>query len=120
MSASSALARRGHPRLWRRALFDATETIRKASVERAPRHADGQDGLGDRAALDLGLGKLDLDETLDFVRGFMLFSMLANLAEDRQGIAAEDGADFAAALATLERRRASTEGRDRRSARRMR
>jgi phosphoenolpyruvate carboxylase len=32
----------------------------------------------------------------------MLFSMLANLAEDRQGIAAEQGADVAAALATLQ------------------
>ena len=85
------------------ALFDATETIRKASVDRARDHANGQDGLGNRAALDLGLGKLDLDETLDFVRGFMLFSMLANLAEDRQGIAAEPDADFASAVATLER-----------------
>ncbi|TPG15746.1 phosphoenolpyruvate carboxylase [Sphingomonas oligophenolica] len=85
------------------ALFDATEAIRKASVDRARDHANGQDGLGNRAALDLGLGKLDLDETLDFVRGFMLFSMLANLAEDRQGIAAEPDADFASAVATLER-----------------
>ncbi len=89
------------------ALFEATETIRKASVDRARDHANGQDGLGNRAALDLGLGKLDLDETLDFVRGFMLFSMLANLAEDRQGIAAEHpegtGSDFASAVATLER-----------------
>ncbi|MFX8156691.1 phosphoenolpyruvate carboxylase, partial [Acinetobacter baumannii] len=42
-----------------------------------------------------------LDETLDFTRGFMLFSMLANLAEDRQGIAAEPGADLAQAIATL-------------------
>ena len=88
-------------------LFEATETIRKASVDRARESANGQDGTGNRAALDLGLGKLDLDDTLDFVRGFMLFSMLANLAEDRQGIAAEPpngpGADFASAVATLER-----------------
>ncbi|MET0377039.1 MAG: dienelactone hydrolase family protein, partial [Rhizorhabdus sp.] len=35
-----------------------------------------------------------LDDTLAFVRGFMLFSMLANLAEDRQGVAAEPGADW--------------------------
>ena len=87
------------------ALFEATETIRKASVDRARDLANGQDGLGNRAALDLGLGKLDLDATLDFVRGFMLFSMLANLAEDRQGVASEPGkatdADFAAALARL-------------------
>jgi phosphoenolpyruvate carboxylase len=83
-------------------LFEATEAIRKASVVRARDGANG-DGEGDRSALDLNLGKLDLDETLDFVRGFMLFSMLANLAEDRQGIAAEPDADFASAVATLER-----------------
>ena len=35
------------------------------------------------------LEALDLDDTLSFVRGFMLFSMLANLAEDRQGRATE-------------------------------
>ena len=84
------------------ALFDATETIRKASVDR--HRAKSDDAAPDdhgAAALDLGLEKLGLDETLDFVRGFMLFSMLANLAEDRQGIAAEAGADFASALATL-------------------
>jgi phosphoenolpyruvate carboxylase len=33
---------------------------------------------------------------------FMLFSMLANLAEDRQGVAAEPGADMAQAIAKLE------------------
>ncbi|GGB29787.1 phosphoenolpyruvate carboxylase [Sphingomonas metalli] len=76
------------------ALFEATETIRRASVER---HRDG----GDHATVDLQLEKLGLDETIDFVRGFMLFSMLANMAEDRQGIAAEEGADLAAALDRL-------------------
>ncbi len=81
-------------------LFEATETIRKASVER---HRDASEGKpGDDRAVDLSLEKLSLDETLDFVRGFMLFSMLANLAEDRQGIAAEDGADLASAIAQLE------------------
>ena len=75
-------------------LFAATETIRKASVDR---HRHGGDGH----ALDLGLEKLGLDETLDFVRGFMLFSMLANLAEDRQGIAADRDADVASALQAL-------------------
>ena len=74
-------------------LFEATETIRRASVAR---HRGGQAG-----AVDLELEKLDLDGTLEFVRGFMLFSMLANLAEDRQGIAAEEGADVAAALKRL-------------------
>ena len=73
-------------------LFAATETIRRASVER---HRGGD------AEVDLGLGRLDLDETVDFVRGFMLFSALANLAEDRQGIAAEKDADMAGALDRL-------------------
>jgi len=76
------------------ALFNATETIRRASVERHRNDADD-------AALDLQLERLGLDETLDFVRGFMLFSMLANLAEDRQGIAREEGADLAAAVDRL-------------------
>ena len=75
-------------------LFEATEAIRKASVER---HREGGETSG-----DLGLDRLSLDETLDFVRGFMLFSMLANLAEDRQGVAVEQGADLASALQTLE------------------
>ena len=75
------------------ALYARTEAIRSASVERHRGNGDG--------SADLGLGAMDLDETLDFVRGFMLFSMLANLAEDRQGIAAEDGADVAAALDRL-------------------
>jgi len=78
-------------------LFQATEAIRRSSVERSR-------GNGDAAALDLHLGELELDETLSFVRGFMLFSMLANLAEDRQGIAAERQADLASALARLEER----------------
>ena len=77
------------------ALFEATESIRRASVER-------HRGTGNSDAIHRHLQNLSLDETLDFVRGFMLFSMLANLAEDRQGIAAEQGADVAAALATLE------------------
>ena len=83
------------------ALFEATETIRKASVERYRSSGQGDD-TDDAAALDLQLEKLNLDETLDFVRGFMLFSMLANLAEDRQGIAAEGGADVASALKQLD------------------
>ncbi len=76
-------------------LFAATEAIRKASVERHRGNASDD-------AVDLSLEKLDLDETLDFVRGFMLFSMLANLAEDRQGITGEQGADLASALAQLD------------------
>ncbi|MDY7523616.1 phosphoenolpyruvate carboxylase [Sphingomonas sp. 10B4] len=78
------------------ALYARTESIRTASVDR---HRT-KNGDGGREA-DLGLDALSLDETLDFVRGFMLFSMLANLAEDRQGVAAEQGADLAAALERL-------------------
>ncbi len=76
------------------ALFERVEAIRAASVER-------HRGSGDERATDMALDRLSLDETLDFTRGFMLFSMLANLAEDRQGIAAEPGADMAAALEKL-------------------
>lgn len=76
-------------------LYERTEAIRSASVER---HRGNH-----QASPDAELGTLNLDETLDFVRGFMLFSMLANLAEDRQGIAAEEGADLAAALDRLAR-----------------
>ena len=74
------------------ALYAATEAIRAASVER---HRAGG------PPVDHHLDALGLDETLDFVRGFMLFSMLANLAEDRQGVAAEQGADLASALERL-------------------
>ncbi|THD34512.1 MAG: phosphoenolpyruvate carboxylase [Sphingomonas sp.] len=73
-------------------LFRRTEYIRSASVDR-------HRGVG--GEVDLGLDRLTLDETLDFVRGFMLFSMLANLAEDRQGVAAEPGTDVAAAIERL-------------------
>ncbi|OYY71651.1 phosphoenolpyruvate carboxylase [Sphingomonas sp. 28-63-12] len=76
------------------ALFERVEAIRSASVER-------HRGRGDDSATDMALDRLSLDETLDFTRGFMLFSMLANLAEDRQGVAVEPGADMAAALERL-------------------
>ncbi len=77
-------------------LFRRIEYIRSASVDRAR-------GIVDAHEIDSGLGALSLDDTLSFVRGFMLFSMLANLAEDRQGVAAEPGADVAAALDRLEK-----------------
>jgi phosphoenolpyruvate carboxylase len=73
-------------------LFKRIEYIRSASVDRAR-------GLG--GDVDPGLDALDLDEMLAFTRGFMLFSMLANLAEDRQGVAAEPGADLKAAIEKL-------------------
>lgn len=75
-------------------IYRRTEYIRSASVDR-------HRGIGDAASIDPGLDALSLDDTLAFVRGFMLFSMLANLAEDRQGVAAEPGADVASAIARL-------------------
>jgi len=81
-------------------LFEATEAIRRASVERH-RAGGAAERPGDPGIAD-AIARLDLDATLDFVRGFMLFSMLANLAEDRQGVAAEPGADVASALQRLD------------------
>lgn len=76
-------------------LFKRTEYIRAASVDR-------HRGIAESHAIDPGLGALTLDETLDFVRGFMLFSMLANLAEDRQELLADNDVDVTEALARLE------------------
>ena len=76
------------------ALFKRIEYIRSTSVDR-------HRGVAGADAIDPGLDRLTLDETLDFVRGFMLFSMLANLAEDRQGVAREEGAHVAHALDRL-------------------
>lgn len=76
-------------------LFKRTEYIRAASVDR-------HRGVAESHAIDPGLGALTLDETLDFVRGFMLFSMLANLAEDRQELLADNDVDVAEAVTRLE------------------
>lgn len=76
------------------ALYRRTEYIRSASVDR-------HRGVAEADAIDPGLDALSIDDTLSFVRGFMLFSMLANLAEDRQGVAAEPGADVAHAIERL-------------------
>jgi phosphoenolpyruvate carboxylase len=76
------------------ALFRRIEYIRAASVDR-------HRGVAGADKIDPGLDRLSLDETLEFVRSFMLFSMLANLAEDRQGIAAEPGADVEHAISRL-------------------
>ncbi len=75
-------------------LFRQTEYIRSTSVDRF-RGVQGADSS------DRGLGALSLDDTLNFVRGFMLFSLLANLAEDRQGLAHEHGATVAEAFERL-------------------
>ncbi len=77
-------------------LFQRIEYIRSASVDRAR-------GMADASGIDTGLGALSLDDTLAFVRGFMLFSMLANLAEDRQGIDSDPGADMANVVEELGR-----------------
>ena len=79
------------------ALFRGTETIRAASVEH-------HRGRGSVANVAEALGALSLDDTLAFTRGFMLFSMLANLAEDRQatGAAPDSGMGFVAAVHRLE------------------
>ena len=75
-------------------LFDRIETIRSASVDR-------HRGLAEQRDLVSGLEALTLDDTLAFVRGFMLFSLLANLAEDRQGMSADPCATLADASAKL-------------------
>jgi phosphoenolpyruvate carboxylase len=76
------------------ALFRRIEHIRSTSVNRYR-------GLGPADAVGPGLAALSQDEALDFVRGFMLFSMLANLAEDRQGGATELGDNLAEAVEIL-------------------
>src|ERR1700691_2630113 len=76
------------------ALFRRIEYIRATSVDR---HRGVDAGRG----VEPGLDALSLDETVAFVRSFMLFSMLANLAEDLHGSPAEEGGDIAAALQRL-------------------
>src|ERR1700675_3008641 len=73
------------------ALFQRIEAIRAASVDRYR-------GIANPRGLAAGLDTLSLDETVAFVRSFMLFSMLANLAEDRQTAAAEKESTLASAL----------------------
>ena len=73
-------------------LFERTEHIRSASVNR---HRGAE-------LVDLELEQLSLDETLAFVRGFGLFSMLANLAEDRDSAMVSANADFAEAVRELQ------------------
>jgi phosphoenolpyruvate carboxylase len=76
-------------------LLDRIEAIRAASVDRYR-------GIANPRGLPAGWESLSLDETVAFVRSFMLFSMLANLAEDRQGVAAEKDSTLASALSFLE------------------
>src|SRR4029077_10301257 len=76
-------------------LLDRIEAIRAASVDRFR-------GIANPRGLAAGWESLSLDETVSFVRSFMLFSMLANLAEDRQGVGAEKDSTLASALPFLE------------------
>src|ERR1700675_2431600 len=76
------------------ALLARIEAIRAASVDRYR-------GIANPRGLAAGWETLSLDETVAFVRSFMLFSMLANLAEDRQGAAAEKDSTLGSALAFL-------------------
>ncbi len=76
------------------ALLDRIEAIRAASVDRYR-------GIANPRGLAAGWETLSLDETVAFVRSFMLFSMLANLAEDRQGAIAEQDSTLASALSFL-------------------
>jgi len=73
------------------ALLDRIEAIRAASVDRYR-------GIANPRGFAAGWETLSLDETVAFVRSFMLFSMLANLAEDRQGAAAEKDSTLESAL----------------------
>jgi phosphoenolpyruvate carboxylase len=77
------------------ALLDRIEAIRAASVDRFR-------GIANPRGLPAGWESLSLDETVAFVRSFMLFSMLANLAEDRQGAAAEKDSTLESALRFLD------------------
>ena len=76
------------------AVFDRIEGIRQAAVD-----AHRTPGAPADAALAARLDGLDLDDTLRFVRGFLAFSLLANLAEDRGRPSVE--ARLADAVATL-------------------
>jgi phosphoenolpyruvate carboxylase len=85
-------------------LYQRIEGIRAESVDRY-RGVVRSGGNGE------GLEGLDLDDTLAFARAFMLFSMLANLAEDRAGGLNDSGQDLTSALQRL-----SGEGVDRETA----
>jgi phosphoenolpyruvate carboxylase len=82
-------------------LFQRIENIRASSVDR-------HRGLSEARVRDPGLHTLSLDETLAFTRSFMLFSMLANLAEDREAGASDTGVDLAVAINHLAERGTGT------------
>ena len=76
------------------ALFQRIEAIRAGSVDRYR-------GIANPRGFAVGLDTLTLDETVAFARSFMLFSMLANLAEDRQGVSADKESTLASTLEYL-------------------
>jgi phosphoenolpyruvate carboxylase len=75
-------------------LFQRIEAIRAASVDRFR-------GIANPRIPTAGLETLSLDETVAFVHSFMLFSMLANLAEDRQGGVTEGEGTLVSVLEVL-------------------
>ena len=78
-------------------IYERIEAIRQASVAV---HRDG--GSGTHTHLAERLDSLSLDDTLRFVRGFLIFSLLANLAEDRQARRTVSNRTLRAAVAELE------------------
>ncbi len=77
-------------------LFERIERVRSVSV-------DQHRGLVDAKDVDRELETLGLDDALHFVRAFMLFSMLANLAEDRQSAVIEGETGLEEVLERLQR-----------------
>jgi phosphoenolpyruvate carboxylase len=75
-------------------LYERIEAIRAASVDRFR-------GIANLRGIATGLETLSLDEAVAFVRCFTLFSMLANLAEDRQGGKGETEDTLASVLGRL-------------------
>jgi phosphoenolpyruvate carboxylase len=63
-------------------IFTKTEYIRQLAVQFHRQAGDAQ--VGTQAALDRELNALNIDQTLSVVRAFSYFSLLANIAEDRQ------------------------------------
>ena len=84
------------------AIYQRIEGIRARSVDRH-RGIEGARGAG------TDLNALSPEDMLAFVRSFMLFSMLANLAEDLQGGPSEPALDLAAVISRLERQGVSGE-----------
>ncbi|MFT9100025.1 MAG: phosphoenolpyruvate carboxylase, partial [Zymomonas mobilis subsp. pomaceae] len=72
-------------------LFNQIEQIRTAAIRR-------HRGIVDSNELSDRLAALDLNDMFSFAHAFLLFSMLANLADDRQGDILDPDANMASAL----------------------